>query len=106
MEQVRELGRIEEGMLARSLAGHDKDRLYIIIRRDAEYVWLVDGITRTMEKPKKKKVRHIQIIHRFAKPVKRALESGTALQNEQIKQIIQSESRKRREDKHVECRCN
>lgn len=94
MEQVRESGRIEEGMFARSLAGHDKDRLYIIIRRDAEYVWLVDGITRTMEKPKKKKVRHIQIIHRFAKPVKRALESGTALQNEQIKQIIQSESRK------------
>ena len=46
--------RIEEGMLARSLAGHDRDRLYVIIRRDAEYVWLVDGISRTVEKPKKK----------------------------------------------------
>ena len=49
--------RIEEGMLARSLAGHDRDRLYVIIRRDAEYVWLVDGISRTVEKPKKKKIR-------------------------------------------------
>ena len=61
MEQVRELGRIEEGMLARSLAGHDKDRLYIIIRRDAEYVWLVDGITRTMEKQKAVNGRRINM---------------------------------------------
>ena len=30
-------------MLVRSLAGHEKDRLYIIIRQDEEYVWLVDG---------------------------------------------------------------
>lgn len=104
MERLRL--QIEEGMFARSLAGHDKDRLYIIIRRDAEYVWLVDGITRTTEKPKKKKLRHIQIVHRCAEPVKSALANGTALQNEQIKQIIQSEGRKRREDKYVESRCN
>ena len=49
--------RTETGMLVRSLAGHEKDRLYIIIRQDEEYVWLVDGRNRTMEKPKKKKKR-------------------------------------------------
>lgn len=98
--------RIEEGMFARSLAGHDRNRLYVIIRREAEYVWLVDGILRTLERPKKKKIRHIQIVHRIADPVKRALETGVPLQNEQIKQIIQSESRDRQEDKYVESRCN
>ena len=51
--------RIEEGMLARSLAGHDRDRLYVIIREEAEYVWLVDGILRPLEKPKKKKKKHL-----------------------------------------------
>ena len=30
----------EKGMLARSLAGHDQNRLYIIIRAEEEYVWL------------------------------------------------------------------
>ena len=50
--------RTETGMLVRSLAGHEKDRLYIIIRQDEEYVWLVDGRNRTMEKPKKKKKKH------------------------------------------------
>ena len=98
--------RIEEGMLARSIAGHDQGRLYVIIRRDAEYVWLVDGILRTVEKPKKKKIRHIQVIHRYAEPVRKALAQREPLQNEPIKQIIQSESRKRQEDRYVESRCN
>lgn len=98
--------RIEEGMLASSTAGHDKDRLYVIIRAEAEYVWLVDGILRPLEKPKKKNIRHIQVIHRYAEPVREALEKKKPLQNERIRQIIQSESRKRREDKHVESRCN
>ena len=98
--------RIEEGMLARSLAGHDKNRLYVIIRTEAEYVWLVDGISRTLENPKKKKFRHIQVIYRFAEPVKKALKDNKPFQNEQIRQIIQSESRNRQEDKDVKSRCN
>ena len=60
--------RTETGMLVRSLAGHEKDRLYIIIRQDEEYVWLVDGRNRTMEKPKKKKKKHTtthpQVVYR------------------------------------------
>lgn len=98
--------KIEAGMFARSLAGHDQNRLYVIIREDAEYVWLVDGILRPLEKPKKKKKKHIQVIHRFAEPVRRALEEKAPLRNEQIKQIIQSESQSWQEDKDVESRCN
>lgn len=98
--------KIEEGMLARSTAGHDQGRLYVIIRMEAEYVWLADGILRTVEKPKKKKIRHIQVIHQYADPVKEALSRKEPLRNEPIKQIIQSESRKRQEDKNVESRCN
>ena len=98
--------RIEEGMLAKSLAGHDRGRLYVIIRVEAEYVWLADGILRTADKPKKKKIRHIQVIHQYADPVREALFKSEPLRNEPIKQIIQSESRKRQEDKHVESRCN
>ena len=76
--------RTETGMLVRSLAGHEKDRLYIIIRQDEEYVWLVDGRNRTMEKPKKKKKKHIQVIHRIPEHVKKMLESGETLSDEMI----------------------
>jgi len=49
------------GMFARSLAGHDKGKLYLINEIDNEYVYLVDGKIRTIENPKKKKKKHIQI---------------------------------------------
>jgi len=93
--------RMETGMAARSLAGHDRGKLYIIIRTDSEYVWLVDGIYRTLEKPKKKKKKHIQVVHRIPKPLADVLESGQILRNEHIIQAIQSESRDWQEDKHV-----
>ena len=50
------------GMLAKSAAGHDKGTVYVIFAADDAYVYLVDGKVRTLDKTKKKKYRHIQII--------------------------------------------
>ncbi len=52
------------GMLAISKAGHDRNTVYMIIDADDAYVYLVDGRIRTLEKPKKKKRKHIQIIRK------------------------------------------
>ncbi len=57
--------RTEAGMFARSKAGHDKGRLYLIGKTEGEYVYLVDGAGRTLAKPKKKKQKHIQVICRI-----------------------------------------
>ena len=54
---------------------------------------IVDGRNRTMEKPKKKKKKHIQVIHRIPEPVKKMLESGETLSDEMIIQAIQSDSK-------------
>ncbi len=51
---------LQKGMFARSLAGHDKGKLYVILDIREEYVYLADGKTRTLENPKKKKRKHIQ----------------------------------------------
>ena len=53
------------GFLASSKAGHDKDKIYVIIKEDSEYVWLADGKIRTVDNPKKKRKKHIQIIKYF-----------------------------------------
>jgi hypothetical protein len=97
---------MEQGMLARTLAGHDRKKIFIIIRADAEYVWLADGRFRTLEHPKKKKKKHIQVIHRIPEVLVKTLSKGEPLQNEHIIQAIQSESRDRQEEKDVESRCN
>lgn len=56
------MDRFEVGMLARSKAGHDKGHVYIIMKEENAYVYLVDGKIRTMDHPKKKKKKHMQII--------------------------------------------
>ena len=53
------------GFLASSKAGHDKDKIYVIIKEDTEYVWLADGKIKTVEKPKKKRKKHVQVIKYF-----------------------------------------
>ena len=56
------MNRLEVGMLAKSKAGHDKDTIYVIIKVDQSYVYLVDGSIRTLSKPKKKNKKHVQVI--------------------------------------------
>ncbi len=54
--------KLDTGMLVKSLAGHDKDGIYIISKVDNDYVYLVDGRLRTYDNMKKKKQKHIQVI--------------------------------------------
>lgn len=50
------------GMLASSKAGHDKNMVYVIIKEEEEYIYLVDGKIRPLAKPKKKNKKHVQLI--------------------------------------------
>jgi len=43
--------------------GRDKDRPMVVLTVEGDYVYLVDGWLRLLEKPKKKKMKHIQITH-------------------------------------------
>ena len=42
-----------------SLAGHDKGKLYVVISASEQIVFLCDGKTKLLSKPKKKKQKHI-----------------------------------------------
>lgn len=49
-------------MLARSLAGHDKGKVFAVLGEEGEYLLIADGRGRTAGKPKRKKRKHVQII--------------------------------------------
>ncbi len=59
--------------LAKSLSGHDKDQLYVIRNEESRTVYLVDGKIRTLDRPKKKNRKHIQVIDRLPKSVEEIL---------------------------------
>ena len=52
------------GMLVRSKAGHDKGCIYVVISVKNEYVYLADGKIRTLDRLKKKKKKHVQLIRK------------------------------------------
>ena len=49
------------GKMAFSKAGHDKGKLYLIIKQEEDRVWLADGAGRGLLTPKKKNKKHVQI---------------------------------------------
>ena len=80
--------RIAPGMLAYSRAGHDKDTLYYIVKADDRFVWLSDGVLKPVEAPKKKSLRHIQVI------LNDMNQMPEQLTNEAVKRIIKQYPRK------------
>lgn len=71
------------GILAMSKAGHDKGTIYVIIREECEYVYVADGRVRTVDAPKKKNKKHVQIIKK-----KQLTEPESGLNDLGIRKII------------------
>ena len=77
------------GMFAASRAGHDKDRVYVIVREAGEYVYVSDGRLRPVENPKKKNKKHIQIIKKMSDEILREkLTGGQQVYNEEVSKAI------------------
>lgn len=74
------------GMPARSKAGHDKGRLYLICKVTDTQVYLCDGKCRTLEHPKKKNRKHIQVICEIPDGLENW--DGISLKNEEIRAIL------------------
>lgn len=83
------------GMLATSKAGHDKDSVYVIIREEGEYIYVADGKIRTVERPKRKNKKHVQLIKK-----KRMPEPDNGFDDLEIKRVIK-EYLKEREERNV-----
>ena len=58
---------------AKSLSGHDRNQIYLIQKKDDRYVYLVNGTIKPLETPKKKSVKHIQIIKKLPTEVTECL---------------------------------
>ena len=56
------------GCMALSLAGHDQNKIYLIVGEEEQYVYLADGRTRLCKNPKKKNKKHIQVIKKYKNP--------------------------------------
>lgn len=77
-----------KGHFALSKAGHDKDKIYVIIDMEDKYVYLSDGKSRLISNPKKKKLKHVEIIENVDKDLFDKINNNIEVKNEEIKRSI------------------
>lgn len=57
---------MEKSDIVLSQQGRDKGRLLMVLDTDAEYLLLADGRRRRVERPKRKKIRHVSFVAKAA----------------------------------------
>ncbi len=83
------------GQIVRSIAGRDNGRCYMVVRTGAPgEVWVADGKYRTLECPKRKKVKHLQrqnvIIHDLSEKLLRGEEIQNCSLRAEVKRFMRS----------------
>lgn len=77
------------GRLALSTAGRDKERIFMILDIiDEQYVHIADGDLRTMDKPKKKKLKHLKLLPETLDGIAQKLKQGSKVYDAEIRSAI------------------
>ena len=77
------------GKFATSKAGHDQNKVYVIVAVEGDCVYLCDGKYKTVLKPKKKNKKHIQVINKTVdEELLMKLKNSEKIRDEQIKYAI------------------
>lgn len=72
------------GQIVFSKSGHDKGGAFIVIALEEEYLYIADGKRRTLEKPKRKKIKHVQKTNYVDIELKERLENRSQILNADI----------------------
>jgi len=77
------------GDIVYAKAGRDKDRPFVVLSiLDSEFAMLADGRRRKVQKPKKKKLKHLQTSGCKALLIQEKLQNGTVVTNPDIKRAL------------------
>jgi len=87
VETTRELS---VGQIVKSKAGRDRDRIFIVLQIiDDQYVLIADGDLRKVDKPKKKKVKHLMKYNVISEEIKRRIEQNEKVTNLHIRKELE-----------------
>ena len=81
---------IDKSSLVVSKAGRDQGQLFYVIDTDEQYVYLADGKSRRLEKPKRKKRKHIEQIPRTESRIAEKIRNGEKVLNSELRNELAS----------------
>ncbi len=73
----------------KSVAGRDKDRIFIVMSLcDQRHVFISDGRMRRVEKPKKKKIKHLKLLGQHSEFIGNKLAEDGRVSNSDVREEI------------------
>ncbi len=79
---------IVEGSIVRSIAGRDKGDLFIVLSREGEFAYLANGELRKVDRPKKKKLKHLQGTSSVSEFIQNKLEAVGKVTNSEVRKAL------------------
>lgn len=80
----------DKSSLVVSKAGRDKGQLFYVIEADEQYVYLADGKSRRLEKPKRKKRKHVEQVPRTESRIAEKIRNGEKVLNSELRKELAS----------------
>ena len=79
---------VKIGTVVRSKAGRDKGDLFIVLRTENNYAYIANGILRKVERPKKKKLMHLQPTNFVSPLIAELFEASEEVENFQVRKAL------------------
>ena len=79
---------INKSDIVLSIAGRDQGKLFYVIETDGAYVRIANGKDRRLEKPKRKKLKHVRKVPRAGSRIAEKLASGEKVLNRELRRDL------------------
>ena len=74
--------------VVKATAGRDKDNIFYVITEDPIHLYLANGKDRSLDKPKRKKRKHVQKVLRSETRVAEKLRNGDKVLNSELRRDL------------------
>lgn len=77
------------GRICLSLCGRDKGKYFIITRiEDEHYVYIADGVLRKIDKPKRKKLKHLELKSEMLESISEKLKTDKKIFDAELRSAL------------------
>ena len=79
---------ISRSDIVMSAAGRDRGRLFYVIETEGVYLLLANGKDRKLERPKRKKIKHVRFVTRRESRVAEKIRTGVKVLNSELRRDL------------------
>lgn len=77
-----------QGYIVKSKAGRDKGNCFVVLKTENEFAYIADGKLRKADRPKKKKLKHLQKTLTVSDRIMKIINSGEEVTNSELRKAL------------------